>query len=343
MREFIQYILDNADRYLNEGEQIRVEFVNKNRESYHGIVIYDKDGFHTTAVAPCLSIENIANSFEFTDFESALDKMMSIYRKVEKEKAEAIALTNDVCQKMSDYDFIKDKVDCRLVSVAGNEAYLADICHTYMADMALAYYINLETKDNNVHSSAPITKDYAAKMGLSDEVLYRLAQKNMEHLHPLRFCTMDTVISDMMGVSTNRIDTDEDLRASFMNLLTDKDGTTFGASILTHKEYMDQICEKMQTENLYFLPSSVHEIMVVNGDHEKYSDMPAEELIESLTGVVREANKESTFPRDYLSDNVYKYDFKRHELYIATDEQQRNAELAANANVNMRMSKAAGR
>jgi hypothetical protein len=335
--EFEKYVLDNVQRYLKEGEEAQIGLVNKNQHTYHGFMIIDKT--KNNSIAPRLSIESVLDYYDFTDYGTALEKLVSVYRRNQEENRLPDVLNGYVFDDIYSYDFIKDKVDCKLVGVAGNSAYLNDVMHTYVADMALTYHINLGEKDGQT-VTMPISKEYASKMALSEEVLYKLAQNNMEKLHPMRFCSFDTMLKSLMGVASYDDDTDESLRSAEMLMLSNADFLN-GAALITHPEYMDYIHDKLQTDNIYILPSSVHEVMIANVNHPNYDDFTPEELLDYLTNMVCQVNEDEVADVDFLSNNVYKYDFKQHELYLAKDEQNRNAELAAN--VNMRLARAAGR
>lgn len=51
--------------------------------------------------------------------------------------------------------------------------------------------------------------------------------------------------------------------------------------------------------------------------------------VEELEDMVKTVNASAVALQDRLSDHVYKYDFARHEIYRADQEQQRQAELNA--------------
>lgn len=76
----------------------------------------------------------------------------------------------------------------------------------------------------------------------------------------------------------------------------------------------------MEMDDFYILPSSVHEVLLV-----KQNQMSVEELED----MVKTVNASAVALQDRLSDHVYKYDFARHEIYRADQEQQRQAELNA--------------
>lgn len=92
-----------------------------------------------------------------------------------------------------------------------------------------------------------------------------------------------------------------------------------GAAAIIDPNNMDLARSYMQ-DDFYILPSSVHEVLLV-----KQNQMSVEELED----MVKTVNASAVALQDRLSDHVYKYDFARHEIYRADQEQQRQAELNA--------------
>lgn len=83
---------------------------------------------------------------------------------------------------------------------------------------------------------------------------------------------------------------------------------------------LQQVAKNNETLTGIILPSSVHEVLLV-----KQNQMSVEELKD----MVKTVNASAVALQDRLSDHVYKYDFARHEIYRADQEQQRQAELNA--------------
>ena len=82
----------------------------------------------------------------------------------------------------------------------------------------------------------------------------------------------------------------------------------FGACYLADKEVLSEIAGKLNSD-LFLLPSSVHECMVVSAD---YWEDP-----ESLADMVREINRTQVSRDEYLADTVYRFCREDRELLIA--------------------------
>ena len=79
---------------------------------------------------------------------------------------------------------------------------------------------------------------------------------------------------------------------------------------------MDDIAEKVGGE-FYILPSSVHELLIIPRN--------ADTDLKSLESMVQEVNATQVAPEERLSDHVYAYDTKEHELFRADKAEERAA------------------
>ena len=69
-----------------------------------------------------------------------------------------------------------------------------------------------------------------------------------------------------------------------------------GASAILHKDVLDQVANEIGAEEIYVIPSSVHELIVIPADTSK----------ESVNVMLRNVNKEIR-EDEVLSDHVYTY------------------------------------
>lgn len=83
--------------------------------------------------------------------------------------------------------------------------------------------------------------------------------------------------------------------------------------------------EHIKNTILDYLPEEFSDAKVDLQQVAKNNEMSVEELED----MVKTVNASAVALQDRLSDHVYKYDFARHEIYRADQEQQRQAELNA--------------
>ena len=91
----------------------------------------------------------------------------------------------------------------------------------------------------------------------------------------------------------------------------------FGAATLLYPGVLQQLSDNAQS-NLFILPSSIHELLLMRDNGEVNAA--------ELQAMVMEVNQETVDPEDLLSDEVYYYDGKAHTLSMATVKEE-TAEL----------------
>jgi hypothetical protein len=89
-----------------------------------------------------------------------------------------------------------------------------------------------------------------------------------------------------------------------------------GAAVLLNDKVMDDITEKLG-QDYFILPSSVHEVLIVP----KNDQMD----LKTLESMVQDVNATQVAPEERLSDHVYAYDAKEHELFRADKAEERAA------------------
>ena len=87
---------------------------------------------------------------------------------------------------------------------------------------------------------------------------------------------------------------------SLMTILTNKK-FQYGASALLSKKARKEICEKLSTTRFLVLPSSIHEILIV--DPLLYKE--GENCIEGFTKMVKEVNKAQVALEEQLEDKAF--------------------------------------
>lgn len=179
------------------------------------------------------------------------------------------------------------------------------------------YEINKEKAEDRSAALAA----YAGKivLGTKEKEKKEEAAKNgMSNFTPVTIKSMTETLIEMCGeeqFELMEVPTEAD---EMMYIMSNTENVN-GAAAIIDPDNMDLARSYMQ-DDFYILPSSVHEVLLV-----KQNQMSVEELED----MVKTVNASAVALQDRLSDHVYKYDFARHEIYRADQEQQRQAELNA--------------
>ena len=175
----------------------------------------------------------------------------------------------------------------------------------------------LLSKVNGV-MTVPISDKLMQSWGIAEDVLFTAAKNGMSNFTPVTIKSMTETLIEMCGeeqFELMEVPTEAD---EMMYIMSNTENVN-GAAAIIDPNNMDLARSYMQ-DDFYILPSSVHEVLLV-----KQNQMSVEELED----MVKTVNASAVALQDRLSDHVYKYDFARHEIYRADQEQQRQAELNA--------------
>lgn len=222
----------------------------------------------------------------------------------------------EIAGNLTDFDTVKDKINCRLINASQHAEELSGRPHTMVDDLAVTYHIEIG-KSERGSMTAPITNMLMEQYGVDTKDLHTLALSNMEHLTPASFKGMsetmtELLLPDAMSNGMSREEAEQVLQDLFpqgqseaMYVLSNKE-RLHGAAALLNESIMDEVTGKLGKE-YYILPSSIHEVLIVP----KTEGMD----ISDLKNMVCDVNATQVSPKERLSDNVYAYDAREHTLF----------------------------
>lgn len=220
----------------------------------------------------------------------------------------------------SDYSQVRSRLACRLVSFERNAALLLKTPYRRVLDLAKVYHCVLVRGDLGC-ASILINNAHLAAWGIPEEELVRDAETNMTEILPPSLSSMGEFFRDMMKETLNGRTGDpllpeypsggrmpEDLARVWEDcgrqmehrmLILSNTQHFYGASALLYPGLLKELAEEQKC-GLFVLPSSVHEVILL-------ADSGREDA-QSLSGMVREVNRENVPREEFLSDHVYYYD-----------------------------------
>ena len=210
---------------------------------------------------------------------------------------------------MPSFDEIKDSVICKLVNTENNQDILKDRPNEQMEDISATFAMLVGEREGE-RLTLPITNEIMIDMGVDIETLKETAQNNMAN-QDYSFKSMREVLLDSMfpdGVPENDPMVDMLLPPEDPNMamyVLSNNGNIYGAAEIMNQKAMDEIADKLGGDFIV-LPSSVHETIVL-----PYKEDMEPAMLESM---VQEINEGVLNENDKLSDHVFQYDSKEHEL-----------------------------
>lgn len=300
--DFKQNVADSIKNHLPEkyeDAEISISTMTKNNDTkLTGITLKQEEG----NVSPCIYLNDYYKAYEEgADLDELIGKLAEIYVSNDNKEYDVNQLT--------DFEAVKDKISCRVINAEHNEEYLKDKPHTDIEDLAVVYSVVLG-KDNDGVYSVMVDDRMLNSYGITVDELHETAVDNLSK-QDVSFKSMRDTVMEMMfpnGVSENdpfmamMLPPEEDMPD--MYVLTNEGGL-YGASEILNTPFMDEIATQLGGDYIV-LPSSVHETLIV----------PMSEDLdrEALENMVQEVNVGAVRPEDRLSDHVYQYDSKNHEL-----------------------------
>lgn len=201
-----------------------------------------------------------------------------------------------------DYEKVKDRVVYKLINSDKNNQLLNNVPHIHFLDMTVVFYYLINC-DKCSNASIMINNDHMKMWGINLETIKDDAKVNTRKYLPEDVTTMGDLLKDMVN------DMSEFEEASNM-LVVSNINRNYGATSILYDNLLKDIAEEKEC-NLYVLPSSIHEVIVVDAVTSIDEDW--------LVTMVREVNRTQVPDEEILSDSVYYYDRYANTLELACE------------------------
>ena len=205
-----------------------------------------------------------------------------------------------------------ERVVFQIINTQQNKSFLEKVPHREFQDLSIVYKVIISADKDAVQSSK-ITNEFAKRLGMSEEQLFKCAAENTRRLFPPVVRSMNDIMKEMFARDGMPQEIAEMMIAEIppeqtMWVISNENGINGAASMLYENE-LHELAESLESD-LYILPSSVHEVIAVS------SDMGSPEM---LAQMVVEVNMQEVSLDERLSNQVYHYDKDLRKLTLATD------------------------
>lgn len=286
-KEFVEYIKMNAGYIAGEGGNITINHVIKNNGcEMDGLVIMEKG----KDIAPTIYLDSFYELY--TNGENIKNIIRQIEVIYEQNKNN---VTFDV-NILKHFDTIKDKIVYKVVNYRSNEKLLEQVPHKRILDLALVFYCLLDNEYGR-SATALIYNNNLKNWNVTIDDVYKAALKNTPDLLHSKISSM-AALFEKCGVNVDGEEVDlKDYVPSDMYVLTNESKLN-GAACILYENVLYDFAQKLGAD-LYILPSSVHEVILLP----KLSMFEKDELV----NMVKEVNTEGVAADEVLSDHVYEY------------------------------------
>ncbi len=290
---FIEFIKNRAVTTAGEGGKVFINKVVKNNgKQLDGLVILE-EGY---SVAPAIYLNDYYEDFKAgKDLDDIMNNILSVYYRNR----------DSVCfdpEFFNDYENLKNRIIYKVVNYEKNKEMLKDVPHKKFLDLAIVYYCIVQHFEDNIATTI-IKNEYLKKWNVSDKDIFTVAQKNTPKLLEARIAPITYFLNELSGEKIYR---DDDNNEPAMYVLTNTTHIN-GAGCILYDGVIKDFSDRLERD-LYILPSSVHELIIVPKD-EKIS--PTE-----LADIVQEINAKGVAEDEILSDSVYVYDRKSKKILV---------------------------
>lgn len=219
-----------------------------------------------------------------------------------------------------DFAKVKRKIVYKLVNTSLNRGLLRKVPNVPVLDLSMVFYYIFDMGDD-VCGTVLIQNHHLEGWGVDETVISRCAKRNTPLVLPPQMISMDSVMKDflestfyrqMMDADVLRESAEDDqkkleqvisrlvekipLESEHEMFVLTNQRKYFGAAVLLYPELLRRIAERLDRD-LYILPSSVHEAILVPDT--------GEFMLEDLSRFVRRVNLSEVEKEERLSNHAY--------------------------------------
>lgn len=294
--EFKAQVADMIRKAEGQGTEVNVISVTKNNGLTLDALTILRAGKN---VSPTIYLEKY---YRFFCMENV--PLVEVVEKILQEHAAHDVSVPVNAEQLLDFANVKTRIYPRLVNYARNRSFLDEVPHRRFLDLAVIYYY--EVSGESLGNATMILRNRNLECWkIPEEELYNIAMENVRRDKPTEIIPMGDIMEEMSGQPLP--EEQETATSSWqMKVVTNKE-RLYGSVCLLEPEVFQTIAEKTG-ENLFILPSSIHEIIVVanNGFCSKAD----------LECIVKDVNETQMMEQEILSDHVYLYDKGKKEVIL---------------------------
>lgn len=291
-REFLENVRKEVESRYDSSVSVTLNHVMKNNGTeLDGITIMEKD----KNIAPTIYINSFYDRYrEGVSLKAVVSEIIRIYN----QNKNSININADYFEN---YENVRKTIVYKLVNYQKNKKLLEDVPYKRVLDLAVVFYCLIEQR-KGVSATALIHNEHLRIWNVTEDEIYNDALKNTPVLLAGSIVPMSKILSEIAG--TAPADNDEKVceytGEDILYVLTNSSRVN-GAACILYDNLLKKFANDVHSD-LYILPSSVHEVIIVP----KKNAFDKSELAD----MVREVNEQGVSQDEILSDNVYEYNRK---------------------------------
>ena len=290
---FIQTILEKISQSGGNGRVEIREMIKRNGAVRSGITLADSE----SPIQPIAYLDSC-----YDDYMAGNETIESIAKKIQAVLRED-AKPEFPIQNLYEYDNVKQNIFPMLINYEENEQFLDQLIHIRILDLAVIFYINWDM--GGYRGIAQIRNNMLTIWNLSrQELLTDALQNAVRYLPPFCMQLEELIWKEVNEMSGCPGEEQENLAFGYPEgepqlYVAGNSENVFGAGVVLYPGFLSGKAEEWESD-IVVLPSSINEtILIPEGD---------KSMLEKLTAVVREVNRDAVSEEEWLSDFIYLYE-----------------------------------
>lgn len=199
------------------------------------------------------------------------------------------------------FDRLRENIAFRVINYDRNRELLRSIPHRKFKNLAIVYFAVIDDIENE-RGIVTIYNNHIAHWNVSEDILYSYAMKNTPRLYQAEIKPMNQVVSDMILKESREENIDEmiahvnRMNEEFPMYVLTNSYRSYGASCMLYEGLLMGFASHIEAD-LYIVPSSVHEVILIPVDDDITKD--------GLDEMVRSVNSTELSKEEILSDSAY--------------------------------------
>ncbi|MGB8452583.1 MAG: DUF5688 family protein [Anaerocolumna sp.] len=306
--KFLSLMQKSVKEAVGAGYSVEINHVIKNNSiELEGLIIL-KD---SERITPNIYLNPYYERYLTGDpFEGLVDEIIQVYRNTRE-----VGEKNDLSIRY-EFNEMKPYIIYRLINYDRNRKLLMEVPHVHFMDLAITFHCLVKNNEKGI-GTIRITNEHINTWNINIEELKEIARINTPALFPPVVKSMNDVIQDIFKNELHTFSQSDSYsedstifdglsqhETNNMYVISNLKGIN-GASCLLYPNVMKDLAEELNSD-LYILPSSIHEVIVVKGNASMDKN--------TFREMVFDVNRTQVPDEDVLSDNVYFYSRERNAI-----------------------------
>lgn len=285
---FAEMVRHKVQREIADMAEVRVKRIMKNNSVKVACLTFTD---RKSGLTPTIHLDVFYEKYrKGMSMEEIAKQMISCYQKTK-------VMDDQNFSYLHKWQCVRPLVAYKVVNRERNGEMLAKVPHKDFLDLSKVFYICLKELGGTILIDHQLCKQW----GIGMEELEEAAEVNTPKLQPTRLQEMENLMVELFGADLCEffgVDVAEGIEKEQDMYVLTNDARLFGAAAILFPGELQKIAERLDND-LYILPSSIHEVLL----------LPVLEDVDldCLKEMVHEVNETAIISEELLSDRVYIY------------------------------------